>query len=343
MSEYWKSNAKKYCEICKCWFADNKISVENHEKGLRHKGAVQARLREVSKKANETERANEKLASTLMQMEQAAIMSMNGAVRSSGGSSSSFGPSPRGTVLPKIERKSEYEEAKAKVKAEKERMKELKKTAKKSTLWQEDEQCSIPNPYLTSTTKIQAAEVPAGESEGIQWVQTASDDGKTYFFNIYTGETRWDIPSNYYTIEQYQQYYAQIVASTSLEGTAYDAYIDPSMSQQYYSYEPEPPQVPIQTIETVSTSVPEKLPSSPPKPKRMKLEGEEEQQIETQDEFSSDYKNIQPELEQLSEQFNQEPIQQDYSRAKTSAGGLLGGWVPVEKKPEIVVEKQEKL
>lgn len=74
----------------------------------------------------------------------------------------------------------------------------------------------------------------------------------------------------------------------------------------------------------------------------MKLEGEEEQQIETQDEFSSDYKNIKPELEQLSEQFNQEPIQQDYSRAKTSAGGLLGGWVPVEKKPEIVVEKQEK-
>ena len=24
MSEYWKSNAKKYCEFCKVWIADNK-------------------------------------------------------------------------------------------------------------------------------------------------------------------------------------------------------------------------------------------------------------------------------------------------------------------------------
>lgn len=37
MADYWKSNAKKFCEICKVWFADNKISIENHERGLKHK------------------------------------------------------------------------------------------------------------------------------------------------------------------------------------------------------------------------------------------------------------------------------------------------------------------
>lgn len=182
MSEYWKSNAKKYCEICKCWFADNKISVENHEKGLRHKGMVQARLREVSKNANEKERANEKLASTLMQMEQAAIRSMNGAVRAESSGSSSIGPLPTASVVPNVvERKSEYEEAKAKVKAEKERMKELKKTAKKSTLWQEDEQ--LPNPYSATAAVPDNGE----ESKETEWVETATDDGKKYFFNIYSG------------------------------------------------------------------------------------------------------------------------------------------------------------
>ena len=140
MSEYWKSNAKKYCEICKVWFADNKISVENHERGLKHKGMVQARLREISRKANETDRANEKLASTLMQMEQAAIMSMNGAARGSGAAGPSIGPSPGGGNVPKIERLSEYEEAKAKVKAEKEKLKQLKRTAKHSTIWRDDEE-----------------------------------------------------------------------------------------------------------------------------------------------------------------------------------------------------------
>lgn len=174
MAEYWKSNAKKFCEICKVWFADNKISIENHERGLKHKGMVQARLRDISKKANETERANEKLASTLMQMEQAAVMSMNGHVRSS--DEPSIGPSARGAVLPRIERKSNYEEAKAKVKAEKERMKKLKRTAKKSTIWQDDED-DLPAAGQQITT----------ETQGIQWVQATAEDGKQYYFNVYTG------------------------------------------------------------------------------------------------------------------------------------------------------------
>ncbi len=27
MSEYWKSNAKKYCDYCKVWISDNKASI----------------------------------------------------------------------------------------------------------------------------------------------------------------------------------------------------------------------------------------------------------------------------------------------------------------------------
>lgn len=184
MADYWKSNAKKYCEICKCWFADNKISVENHERGLRHKGMVQARLRELSKKASERDKQNEQLAATLARMEQAAVMSMGG--NSDPGFSNfkidgaTIGPSLGAAMysggstmnaLPQSEKLSKYEEAKQKVKAEKERIKELKKTAKKSTIWQEtEEQAETPN-----------------ESETIQWVKATSEDGQEYYFNLYTG------------------------------------------------------------------------------------------------------------------------------------------------------------
>jgi WW domain-binding protein 4 len=55
MSEYWVSTKKKYCEICKIWFADNKVSVENHERGMGHKINVQKRLRDMGKEAKDRE------------------------------------------------------------------------------------------------------------------------------------------------------------------------------------------------------------------------------------------------------------------------------------------------
>lgn len=38
------------------WYADNKVSVENHELGVKHKAMVQQRLRESTKKAQEKDR-----------------------------------------------------------------------------------------------------------------------------------------------------------------------------------------------------------------------------------------------------------------------------------------------
>lgn len=52
-SEYWKSNPRKFCDFCKCWIAENKPSIEFHERGKRHKENVQKRLEEISKKGKE--------------------------------------------------------------------------------------------------------------------------------------------------------------------------------------------------------------------------------------------------------------------------------------------------
>uniref|UniRef100_A0A915M282 Matrin-type domain-containing protein n=1 Tax=Meloidogyne javanica TaxID=6303 RepID=A0A915M282_MELJA len=77
MTDYWKSYSKKFCEICKVWYADNKISSERHETGAKHKVMVQQKLRESAKKAKDKELKDHDLRMTILSMEQAAKSSMS--------------------------------------------------------------------------------------------------------------------------------------------------------------------------------------------------------------------------------------------------------------------------
>lgn len=75
MTEYWKSIPKKYCDICKVWMQDNKISVEHHERGLSHQANVRKRLADIRKEG--TVRAKEKAAhdAEIRRIEAAALKS----------------------------------------------------------------------------------------------------------------------------------------------------------------------------------------------------------------------------------------------------------------------------
>ncbi|XP_071439570.1 WW domain-binding protein 4-like isoform X2 [Hetaerina americana] len=73
MADYWKSQAKKYCEFCKCWLADNKPSIEFHEKGKRHKENVQRRLGEITKKSVKEEKEKLQVDAEIKKMEKAAM------------------------------------------------------------------------------------------------------------------------------------------------------------------------------------------------------------------------------------------------------------------------------
>lgn len=73
MSEYWKSNPRKFCDFCKCWIADNKPSVEFHERGKRHKENVQIRLAEMGRKGQEDYEAKQQEGDFLKAMEEAAL------------------------------------------------------------------------------------------------------------------------------------------------------------------------------------------------------------------------------------------------------------------------------
>ncbi|VVC89927.1 unnamed protein product [Leptidea sinapis] len=73
MTEYWKSQARKYCEFCKCWFADNKVSISFHENGKRHKDSVKKHISQISKKSAKEFKVKEKLDDDIKKMEEAAM------------------------------------------------------------------------------------------------------------------------------------------------------------------------------------------------------------------------------------------------------------------------------
>lgn len=72
MTEYWVSQSKYWCELCKCWINDTPTARANHEKGTGHKLAVQRKLRELRKNADIEKKAKERTETELAKIEKAA-------------------------------------------------------------------------------------------------------------------------------------------------------------------------------------------------------------------------------------------------------------------------------
>ncbi|EJW81831.1 U1 zinc finger protein [Wuchereria bancrofti] len=181
MTDVWKSNARRFCEICKVWFADNRVSIEHHEGGQKHKAAIQAKLRELGKqnKQHEKEVAKSDLQATLAMMESAASRSMG--IGDSCPSAGIAGPmrKPRKYMDPRAHSASIAEMARQMAQRRKEQELEQKKADYKT----ENEKCDP-------------------ESETV-WVEARADNGALYYFHMYNGVTVWEQPQNYYTAEQY--------------------------------------------------------------------------------------------------------------------------------------------
>lgn len=73
MADYWKSQDRKYCDFCRCWIADNKPSVEFHERGRRHQENVAKRLKMIYKKTKRDEKETVKIDAAIQHMEMAAL------------------------------------------------------------------------------------------------------------------------------------------------------------------------------------------------------------------------------------------------------------------------------
>lgn len=73
MTDFWVSNAKHFCNLCKVWCQGDPVSIKRHEEGPKHKDRVAARLKAARRKSQPSD---EDVARQLREIEAAAAESM---------------------------------------------------------------------------------------------------------------------------------------------------------------------------------------------------------------------------------------------------------------------------
>ncbi|KAE9416253.1 hypothetical protein Angca_003575, partial [Angiostrongylus cantonensis] len=211
MADVWKSQGRKFCEICKVWFGDNRASIEFHERGKKHKEALAAKLRELSRASREKEKAKAQMSTALAAMEAAALKTMreNGegvehgpSLPSTGLSSKIFDPRQLkdiGSMAREMaKRKNEMQEIKAE--------KRVSLTVPRSTPKYFKREFPVPVEYLESNVgvaKQEAGTLPSCDET--VWVEADDGDGRTYYYHMYTGVSQWEKPKLFYTAEEYKR------------------------------------------------------------------------------------------------------------------------------------------
>ncbi|KAJ9590551.1 hypothetical protein L9F63_016422, partial [Diploptera punctata] len=165
-ADYWKSQTKKFCEFCKCWIADNKPSIEFHEKGKRHKENVGKRLSEISKKSQKEYQHNLKVDDEMKKMEEAALKAYMKDVEANPDFTSQM-------IKEKLAQKGEENDS-VKVDIKTERVAEQE-------------------------TNTSVADVQVKIKPQKQWYEAQSEEGYTYYWHIETGESKWEPPEDGYT------------------------------------------------------------------------------------------------------------------------------------------------
>ncbi|GLH05160.1 uncharacterized protein GBIM_10771 [Gryllus bimaculatus] len=168
-ADYWKSNAKKYCDFCKCWIADNKPSVDFHEKGKRHKENVALKLKNISRQSAKDHKEKKKLDEDFKKMEKAALEA----------------------YMKDVERNADYTSQLLNQQLEANKSKETcppsvndEKTERKGKKVNESKE----DTEQKSDTKILKT-----------WHEAVSDEGYTYYWNTTTGESVWEPPEEGFT------------------------------------------------------------------------------------------------------------------------------------------------
>jgi len=165
MSEYWKSIPRKFCEFCKCWLTDNRASIDFHEKGKRHKENVELKLKEIRKKSLQDSREKDFQDREMAKMEKAALEAFKNDLKNDPELAKKYGVS----LEPK------------------------------------------PKPYPEEGTSGAMTEQEAKakakkrKAEVKEWYEAKSDEGYSYYWHITTGETKWEAPDVYLSIEEQEK------------------------------------------------------------------------------------------------------------------------------------------
>uniref|UniRef100_A0A6J0UIL6 WW domain-binding protein 4 n=1 Tax=Pogona vitticeps TaxID=103695 RepID=A0A6J0UIL6_9SAUR len=195
MADYWKSQPKKFCDYCKCWIADNKPSIDFHERGKNHKENVAKKISEIKKKSLEKAKEEEKMSKEFAAMEEAAMKAYQEDLKRLGIKAESVVQSS----APK-----QQEERKEKKKEKRKKERENRETSAETNEWVRG---FSPEGYMYYYNTVSGEsqwekpkgfqDEPAESKMTAQWMEGQSEDGHTYYYNMETGVSTWEKPDDF--------------------------------------------------------------------------------------------------------------------------------------------------